>query len=86
MMTRIGSGARIEGDVPQSEKVVGKMGGGIRMFISNHRQAALAGSSAGDRIKPGTLSSWEPAGVRGGGRPATCEKALSDFRRWWAAC
>jgi hypothetical protein len=35
--------ARVEGDGPQSEKVVVEMGSGIRMFISNRRQAALAG-------------------------------------------
>lgn len=35
--------ARVEGEVPNSEKVVVEMGGGIRMLIGNQTQATLAG-------------------------------------------
>ena len=54
--------------MPHSEKMVVEMGGGVRMLVSNRRQAALAGEVlraigwAGD-----VKFFWEPAGVRGGG-------------------
>ena len=35
--------ARVEGEVPKSEKVVVEMGGGIRMLVGNRTQATLAG-------------------------------------------
>jgi transposase-like protein len=35
--------ARVEGEVSRSEKLVVEMGAGIRMLVSNRRQAALAG-------------------------------------------
>jgi transposase-like protein len=35
--------ARVEGEVPNSEKVIVEIGGGIRMLIGNRAQATLAG-------------------------------------------
>jgi transposase-like protein len=35
--------ARVEGEVPNSEKVIVEIGGGIRMLIGNRTQATLAG-------------------------------------------
>ena len=35
--------ARVEGEVPKSGNIVVEMGGGIRMLVGSHAQAALAG-------------------------------------------
>jgi len=35
--------ARVEGEVSKSEHIVVEMGGGIRMLVGSHAQAALAG-------------------------------------------
>jgi transposase-like protein len=35
--------ARVEGEVAKSENLVVEMGGGVRMFVGNRTQAALAG-------------------------------------------
>jgi hypothetical protein len=40
-------------------------------------------SSAGNRIGPGMLSSWEPAGVRGGGGLPHA-KGFERLSGWWA--
>ena len=35
--------ARVEGEIPKSENIVVEMGGGVRMLVGSHTQAALAG-------------------------------------------
>ena len=35
--------ARVEGEVPKSEKLVVEAGGGVRMLVGSRAQAALAG-------------------------------------------
>ena len=35
--------ARVEGEAPKSENMVVEIGGGVRVFVGNRAQAALAG-------------------------------------------